>query len=320
MRTRRNVSSSDPAPSQSGATMSGNTGHISVLLHEAITLLAVEPHHVVLDGTVGGAGHTKALANMLGAEGTIVGLDRDVHAIERARKALTKVKPTVRLGVGNFKDVAELLPKLGVAHLDRALFDLGWSSYQLEDGRGFSFKSDEPLLMTYTAHPTHTDLTASEIVNTWGEESIADIIFGWGEERFARRIAKAIVAKREQKPIQTARELAELIESAVPSWYRYKKTHPATKTFQALRIATNDELGAIREGLAGVRALAHPGARVGVITFHSIEDRVVKNIFVEWKEEGIGAPVTKKPVAPTDEEVRMNPRARSAKLRVFAFT
>lgn len=312
MRTRRNVSSSDPV-------LRPEVVHQSVLLHEAIELLALEPHHVVLDATVGGAGHTRAMAAALGSTGTIVGLDQDTYAIERAQKALVGVAPQVRLAVANFRNAHTVLPSLGVPALDRALFDLGWSAYQLADGRGFSFMTDEPLLMTYRSHPEADDTTAYDIVNTWEEEHLADIIFGWGEERFARRIAKTIVAHRAHGPITTARELAEIISHAVPGWYRHKKIHPATKTFQALRIAVNDEFGAIREGCAGVRSLMRPGGRIAVITFHSLEDRVVKNLFRSWQEEGVGTSLTKKPVTPSARELKENPRARSAKLRVFVF-
>jgi len=294
MRTRRNVSSSDPVPS----------GHRSVLLHEAIELLAIEPHHTVLDATVGGAGHTKAIAALLSKEGTVVGLDRDAAAIERAKQALKEAKPHVRLTVGDFRYANTLLPKLGVQ--------------QLSDGRGFSFQTDEPLYMTYSTTPEAHEFTAQDIVNTWSEENIADVLYGWGEERFARRIARAIVAKRDTKRIETARELTELIESAVPSWYRYKKAHPATKTFQALRIAVNDELGAIRETLPALLEMMKPQGRIAVITFHSLEDRIVKRIFKEWVDAGKGTLATKKPVAPSTEEVSENPRARSAKLRVFS--
>lgn len=313
MRTRRSTSSSDPVPPLK------KSEHQSVLLHEALELLAVEPQHTVVDMTVGGAGHTKALASLLGSQGVIVGLDLDEDAIQRARTALTKVKPQVRLAIENFKNVQDTLPKLGITHVDRALFDLGWSAYQLKDGRGFSFKSDEPLLMTYSKNPERHAFTASQIVNTWDEEHIADIIFGWGEERFARRIAKAIVAHRSIKPFKTAHELSELIAGAVPSWYRYGKTHPATKTFQALRMAVNDELNAVREGLSGVSTLMCPKGRVAVITFHSLEDRIVKRLFQEWNKSGRGVILTKKPVAPHARELADNPRARSAKLRVFEF-
>ncbi|MBM3261060.1 16S rRNA (cytosine(1402)-N(4))-methyltransferase RsmH, partial [Candidatus Kaiserbacteria bacterium] len=201
--------------------------------------------------------------------------------------------------------------------IDKALFDLGWSGYQLSAGRGFSFLSDEPLLMTYVKDITSETLTAREIVNEWEEQSLIDIIAGWGEERYARRIAAAIVERRDQKPFETARDLGEVIKACVPSVYRYGRIHPATKTFQALRIAVNDELGSLQEGIASAYQMLAPGGRIAVITFHSIEDRIVKQTFVEWEKAKTGRRITKKPIVPTPEELAHNPRARSAKLRVI---
>ena len=176
---------------------------------------------------------------------------------------------------------------------------------------------DEPLLMTFNPAPTEADITAREIVNNWAEESIADIIYGYGEERFARRIARGIVEAREDRPIETTTGLVNIIKASVPAWYRAgRKTNPATKTFQALRIAVNDELRSAREGIEKAIDRARQGGRVAVITFHSLEDRMVKVFFKEQQAKGVCALVTKKPIAPTEEEVRANPRARSAKLRV----
>ncbi len=308
MRTRRSTSSSDLVSPR----------HQSVLLHEAVDALCILPEHTVLDATVGGAGHTKALAALLSGEGTIVGLDADSAAIDRAREALVGVRPRVRLAVANFRTAGSTLPKLGVRTLDRALFDLGWSAFQLDAGRGFSFSADEPLLMTYSAHPEGDAMTAWQIVNEWDESSIADVLYGWGEERFARRIARAIVAQRSIGEIMTARQLADVIAHATPRWYGRGK-NPATKTFQALRIAVNDEYQALREGLEGVRALMEKGGRIAVITFHSGEDRIVKHLFAEWAKEGYGTLLTKRPLLPSEHEVAHNPRARSAKLRTFVF-
>ena len=202
--------------------------------------------------------------------------------------------------------------------IDGIVMDLGMSSNQLErSGRGFSFKRDELLLMTFKHDPDETDLTAREIVNEWDEESLADIIFGYGEEQFSRRIAHAIVVAREEKLIATTKDLVSIVEGVVPKWYRFRRIHPATKTFQALRIAVNDEIESLREGLAkGVRHL-RSGGQIAVISFHSIEDRVVKVFFAESAREGLGSVVTKKPITPTREETAVNPRARSAKLRIF---
>lgn len=306
MRTRRSISSSDLVSPR----------HHSVLLHEALNALQIVPEHTVLDATVGGAGHTKALAALLSGEGTIVGLDADSAAIDRAREALSGVSARVRLAVANFRTAGSVLPKLGVRTLDRALFDLGWSAFQLDAGRGFSFSADEPLLMTYAALHSKDSLTAEQIVNEWDESSIADILYGWGEERFARRIARTIVAQRSIAPITTARQLAEIVAHATPRWYGRGK-HPATKTFQALRIAVNDEYQALRDGLEQVRSLMNPEGRIAVITFHSGEDRIVKRMFAEWVKEGYGTLLSKRPTSPSKSEVSQHPSARSAKLRTF---
>ncbi len=289
--------------------------HRSVLLHEATELLAIQPDDCVIDATLGGAGHALAMAGKLGKGGKLIGIDADHDAILRAQKALENVAPKVHLVEANFRDLSAQLGKLGITEVDKILFDLGWSSFQLDAGRGFSLKSDEPLLMTYSKEPGA--LTAQTIVNEWAEESIADVIFGWGEERYSRRIAKCIVKRRATKPFTTARELAEAIYEAVPPRYRFGRIHPATRTFQALRIAVNDELGSLSQSLAdGWHHLAQ-GGRIAVITFHSIEDRLVKQTFKQWEEAGEGKRITKKPHTPNPEEIASNPRARSAKLRVI---
>lgn len=290
-------------------------GHRSVLLHEAIELLEIARADIVVDATLGGAGHARAIAELLGKEGTLIGFDLDAEAIHRAHKALADVAPKVHLVEANFRAIRAEVEKLGLTHITKALFDLGWSSYQLDAGRGFSLKSDEPLLMTYSKDGGA--LTAGKIVNEWGEESLADVIYGWGEERYSRRIAKCIVEQRERRPFRSARELAEAIYAAVPPRYRFGKIHPATRTFQALRIAVNDELGALVGGLSGAWQALESGGRIAVITFHSIEDRLVKQTFKQWEEEGGGRRVNRKPITPGPEEIVANPRARSAKLRVI---
>jgi 16S rRNA (cytosine1402-N4)-methyltransferase len=306
MRTRRTTSSSDPVSPQ---------GHRSVLLHEAIEQLELAPDDIVVDATLGGAGHARAIAQQLGSEGILIGFDLDADAIARAQDALRHAACRTHLVEANFRDVASATEKLGIAHITKALFDLGWSSYQLDAGRGFSFLADEPLLMTYSKDSGA--LTARTAVNEWSEESLADVIWGFGGEHFARRIARAIVERRAQKPIETSRELAELIKTSVPAAYRTGRLHPATRTFQALRIAVNDELGALEKGLDGAWSLLQSGGRIAVITFHSIEDRFVKQRFAAWEKAGVGRRVTKKPIVPTSEELRENPRARSAKLRII---
>lgn len=299
--------------------------HRSVLLHEATELLAIQPDDCVVDATLGGAGHALAIAAQLGKGGTLIGIDADHDAILRAKEALEGVAPKVHLVEANFRDLSAQFEKLAIAEVDKILFDLGWSSFQLDAGRGFSLKSDEPLLMTYSSSEGGSAsggkkpgaLTAQTIVNEWAEDSIADVIFGWGEERYSRRIAKCIVERRAKKPFTTARELAEAIYEAVPPRYRYGRIHPATRTFQALRIAVNDELGALSQALAdGWRHLTK-GGRIAVITFHSIEDRLVKQTFKQWEGASEGTRITKKPLTPSSAEIAENPRSRSAKLRVI---
>ncbi len=329
MRTRRSQSSGNPVSPLDEARDtppdSIGRGHTPVLLHEALALLEIRPDDVVIDGTLGGAGHARAIAQQLGEQGTLIGFDLDHAAIVRAQQALAKMRPHVHLVEANFRYLAQETRNLGIANVTKALFDLGWSSYQLDSGRGFSFsahsQSDsggrDELLMTYRNEPSSGTLTAEVIVNEWAEESLADVIFGWGQEHYARRIAKAIVAYRARTHIRTARELAEVVRSAVPAAARRGKTHPATKTFQALRIAVNDELGALTEGLSAAWEILAPGGRIAVITFHSIEDGIVKRTFAELEKRGEGKRVTKKPLAPSREEVVANPRSRSAKLRVI---
>jgi 16S rRNA (cytosine1402-N4)-methyltransferase len=307
MRTRRSSSSSNPVPPP-------EEGHRSVLLHEAIEGLAVRPDDVVIDGTLGGAGHARAAAERLGKDGTFIGFDLDTDAILRAQEALADAAPRIVLVQSNFRHLKRELAERGITHIDKALFDLGWSSYQLSVGRGFSFLRDEPLAMTYAKEGA--PYTAATIVNEWEESSIADVIFGWGEERYARRIARAIVERRAERPFETTGELVDVIKAAVPARYRHGGLHPATRTFQALRIAVNDELGALTEALNAAWELLAPGGRIAVITFHSLEDRIVKQTFLRFADNG-GERITRKPIVPSTEELAENPRARSAKLRVI---
>lgn len=316
MRTRPIQSSSDPVSSLFDATQGKR--HQSVLLHEAVEQLEIASDDVVVDATLGGAGHARAIAERLGERGVLIGFDLDSDAIERARSSLKDSQCRVHLVEANFRHVDEELMKLGIRYTTKALFDLGWSTHQLDSGRGFSFRNDEPLLMTYSQKGE--GLTAATIVNEWAEESIADVIFGWGEERYARRIAKALVAARKKKPIRTSQELAEIVKSAVPAKYRHGRIHPATRTFQALRIAVNDELGALQEGLAAAWEMLKIDGRIAVITFHSLEDRMVKQLFVEWERRGVGKRIIKKPIVPSRAEIAENPRSRSGKLRVISKT
>jgi 16S rRNA (cytosine1402-N4)-methyltransferase len=294
-------------------------GHTSVLFDEVMEGLALRSDDVVVDATVGGAGHFTALMKALGADGVLIGIDEDAAAIERARESVAEdrrpERPVVHLVTDNFRNLDRVLERLQIPAITKALFDLGWSGYQLSDGRGFSFQGDEPLLMTYGNPEART--TAAEIVNTFGEAELADLIYALGEERFARRIASAIVDARKVKRITSTAELVAVIEHGVPSHYKNGRIHPATKTFQALRIAVNDEFGSIKEGLsAAIGNLAH-GGRIAVITFHSIEDRLVKSLFADAVRAGKGIVLTKKVITASREEVLRNPRARSAKLRLF---
>jgi len=290
--------------------------HESVFLTEAIEQLQVQSSSVVVDATIGGAGHLKALHDRLGKEGVLIGIDADDDAIVRAQTRLgTAPGAEVRLIEGNFRNLATMLDAAGIDVVDAVLFDLGWSSFHLSRGRGFSFQVDEPLLMTY-GNPV-AGQTAADLLNTASEDDLADLLFTLGEERFARQIARGIVRARSQKRILMTQELVEIVKNATPDWYHHRRINPATKTFQALRIAVNDELGAVREGVTAALSRLAPGGRIAVITFHSIEDRIVKNVLRDAAHEGKGLLVTRKPLVPSAEECARNPRARSAKLRVF---
>ncbi len=275
----------------------------------------IERTHHVLDGTVGSGGHFKAIGALLGSEGVLVGIDADSDAIKKVSAESKGLAPQVHLSVANFRSFESVLDNLHIPQIDRALFDLGWRTEQLSSGRGFSFRADEPLLMTFSSEKQL--LTASDIVNEWEPESIIAILEGWGEERAAKRIASAILSARTKGPITTSAQLAGIIESVLP---KRGRTHPATRTFQALRMAVNDEMGALAEVLDKLPARMRPDGRVSFVTFHSIEDRIVKRRFLEWKKRGMGLPLTKKPVVPTRDEMNENPAARSAKLRTFVFS
>lgn len=293
--------------------------HDTVLLTEAIEGLAVQRGDVVVDATVGGAGHFKMLYDQLGEDSTLIGIDADEEALERARAAIAgREGARVKLVNDNFRNFARILDDAGTSKFDRALFDLGWSGYHLASGRGFSFQAHEPLLMTY-GDPQEGE-SAAELLNSATEAELSDIIFTYGEERFARSIARSIVAQRKQAPILMTHDLVRAVENGTPGWYQHRRLHPATKTFQALRIAVNDELGALREGLAAALERVTCGGRIAVITFHSIEDRIVKSMFRDTAHAGRGSLVNRKPLTPAPGELARNPRARSAKLRIFSAT
>jgi len=291
------------------------TVHVSVLLQDVITILALAPADIVVDGTLGGGGHAKEILKHLGEGGRYIGIDADTNALERVHAFLGE-DTRVSYAHGNFRDIDTHVQKAGFEKVDKVLLDLGLSSDQLEQskGRGFSFQKDEPLLMTFADAPQDGELTAWHVVNEWSEESLADVIYGFGGERQSRKIARAIVNAREEKPISTSAELAEVIQGVCSG---RKGIHPATKTFQAVRMAVNDDLGALTEALEKSKSLVRTGGRIAVISFHSLEDRVVKQTFVKWEKEGVGKRVTKKPIVPSRMECKANKRARSAKLRCF---
>jgi len=308
--------------SSSGSTSTAkNTRHVPVLLQEVLEVLNIQENDVVLDATLGGGGHAKAFAEKLGESGHLIGFDVDSEALKRAHEQLADTKPKITFIHDNFRNIATQLPAHGVTGIDKALFDLGWSSDQLEvSGRGFSFSRDEPLQMTLSDSIDEETTTAYDIVNNWQEESIADVLYGWGGERFSRRIARGIVDARKESPIETTFQLVDVVTKSLPAPYRRGKRNPATKTFQALRIAVNDELGALQDALTALPDIVHEHATVAFLTFHSLEDKLIKETFRTWAQEGMGELVTKKPIAPTSSEVGQNSRSRSAKLRGFTFT
>lgn len=295
--------------------------HKSVLLQPVLNGLALKESDVVVDGTLGGAGHSLALAGLLGTSGVLIGLDQDVQVIKNAKNTLAGASPKVVLHHGNFRDIDAALRMLNFTKVDKILLDLGFSSDQLDNsGRGFSFQKDEPLLMTLGDDKASERFTARDILNDWDEENIATIIREYGEESFAKKIAKTVVKERAIKPINTTGELVEIIKKATPGWYHHRKSHPATKTFQALRITVNDEIEALKEGLANGFSVLAPGGRMAVISFHSLEDRIVKHFFRERAMLEEGRVITKKPIIPERAEIIENPRSRSAKLRIIEKT
>ena len=238
--------------------------------------------------------------------------------MERTRVRLAAYGARAEVVEANFKDLAKVLKHAGIKTINKALFDLGWNKEQLAAGKGFSFLINEPLNMSYGIKPA-SGFTAAEIVNEWKEETLADVLYGYGEETYSRRIAKAIVERRALQPISTTMELAEIIKDSVPSAYRHGRLHPATRSFQALRMAVNAELPSLEEGITAAWGHLVEGGRIAVITFHSIEDRAVKRLFVSFAKGG-GRLIVKKPLVPKREEVSQNPSARSAKLRVIEKT
>ena len=302
--------------------------HISVLLEECIEGLNIKPDGIYVDGTLGGAGHSSRIAAEL-TTGTLVGIDRDPIALKAAGERLAPFGDRVKLAHSNFSEVENVLQELGLSGMDGMLMDLGVSSPQLDDGqRGFSYMADAPLDMRMN---NDDPFDAAQLVNTWSQEELKRILYDYGEERYAPQIAAAICRRREQKPIETTLELVDIIRSAMPPAALREKQHPAKRSFQAIRIAVNDELGSVEKVMQDAIRLLKPGGRLAVITFHSLEDRIVKNAMAE-ASKGCTCPpnfpvcvcgkkplvklISRKPITASAEELEYNPRSRSAKLRV----
>lgn len=285
--------------------------HVPVMRDEVLWMLRPRPGGIYLDCTVGGGGHAAAVLEHAGPGASLVGIDRDPEAIEFAGRRLAPFAGAFRLVQGNFADLAGILGDLGIEQVDGVLFDLGVSGHQFDDaGRGFSYMSDGPLdmRMDMGAGPSARDL-----VNTLPGDELARILREYGEERWASRVASFIVERRKRGPITTTAELVDVVKQAIPAAARRSGPHPARRTFQALRIAVNDELGSLARGLDQAVEAVRPGGRVVAISFHSLEDRMVKRKFAEGRDRL--RTITTRPLVPCDEEVRANPRSRSARLR-----
>ncbi|MGM9590102.1 MAG: 16S rRNA (cytosine(1402)-N(4))-methyltransferase RsmH [Faecousia sp.] len=302
--------------------------HVSVLLEECIDGLNIKPDGIYVDGTLGGAGHSSQIAARL-TTGRLIGIDRDPTALAAAKKRLEPYADRVTLVHSNFSEIATVLDDLNIQGVDGILLDLGVSSPQLDDGeRGFSYMVDAPLDMRMNSADAQD---AGAVVNNWSYEELKRILYEYGEERYAPKIAAAICSRREEKPIRTTLELVDIIRSAMPAAALREKQHPAKRSFQAIRIAVNDELGAVEKVMRDALPCLNPGGRMAVITFHSLEDRIVKNAMAE-AAKGCTCPpnfpvcvcgkkpqvklITRKPIVSGEEELERNPRARSAKLRI----
>lgn len=309
--------------------------HITVLKEQSVDGLAVRPNGIYVDCTLGGAGHSELIASKLSPAGRLIGLDQDDWAHDNAKIRLAPYMDRVTLVRTNFRHIEEALREAnvpcvdGTPQVDGILFDLGVSSPQLDEGeRGFSYNHDAPLDMRMDQMGM---LTAYDIVNEWSDAEIAKILFEYGEEKFARRIARVIVEERQNAPIETTGQLAELVKKGIPAAARRTGGHPAKRSFQALRIAVNDELGAFKDALHEAVRCLKPGGRIAVITFHSLEDRICKQIFKSYVGSCTCPPgfpvctcdtkgtlnlITRKPILPSEEELEQNSRSRSAKLRI----
>lgn len=302
--------------------------HVSVLLEECLDGLDIKPDGIYVDGTLGGAGHSSQIAKRL-TTGRLIGIDRDPVALAAAAERLEPYKDRVTLVHSNFCEISQVLKDLGIEGVDGVLLDLGVSSPQLDDGeRGFSYMADAPLDMRMNNQDA---LSADTVVNTWSQEELRRILYTYGEERYAPQIAAAVCRRREVSPIRTTLELVDVIRSAMPPAALREKQHPAKRSFQAIRIAVNDELGAVDKVMKDAVPALKPGGRLAVITFHSLEDRIVKTGMAD-AAKGCTCPpsfpvcicgkkplvklITRKPITASDEELKTNPRSRSAKLRV----
>ncbi len=305
--------------------------HTSVLLEETVESLHVRSDGIYVDGTLGGGGHSYEIAKRLSKGGKLIGIDQDAAAIKAAGKRLGEFGNTITIIRANYAQMGEKLREIGISSVDGILLDLGVSSYQLDDAeRGFTYREeDAPLDMRMDQRG---QLTAREVVNTWPASELTRILREYGEEKFAVRIAQRIVKQRELKPIETTGELTQIVKAAIPAKARATGRHPARRTFQAIRIEVNGELTVLEESMKNMISLLNPGGRISIITFHSLEDRIVKEAFRTAENPCICPPefpvcvcgrksqgrvITRKPILPSEEEIERNPRSKSAKLRVF---
>ena len=288
--------------------------HHPVMIDEVISYLNLKPGYIVLDATVGGGGHAREILRRISPGGRLIGLDADESAIKIASENLKEFSGNFSLINENFRNLDRALSKENIKSLNAVLLDIGVSSFQLDDkDRGFSIKENSALDMRMDRR---LGLSAFDIINRYKESDLSDIIYRYGEERFARKIARRIAGERAKKPIETTGELAELVRRAIGVGQKRSRIDPATRTFQAIRIVVNDELAALEEGLKKAVSWLDLDARIAVITFHSLEDRIVKNLFKGYAGLGVLKIITKKPVGATDEEIAYNPRSRSGRLRV----
>ena len=304
--------------------------HISVLLDETIDGLDIKPDGIYVDGTLGGGGHSYEILKRLSPKGRLIGIDQDGEALKAAGERLKEFENQITLVRSNYCEIDKVLKELNVEKVDGILLDIGVSSYQLDNlERGFSYKSDAPLDMRMD---TRQELTAADVVNTYSENELFKIIKDYGEDKFAKNIAKHIVLARKEKPLETTKELSEVIKRAIPMKVQAKGGHPAKKTFQAIRIEVNQELTVLKESIDKMIDLLKPNGRICIITFHSLEDRIVKTKFRENEnpctcppnfpvcvcgKKSKGKVITRKPIIPSEDEIEENKRTKSSKLRIF---